>query len=389
MNGAVVARAIAGAAWGGRPLAWESCAALLARLQPGRDVVASLPDGGFLACQLRAHVAPARLFLHQSADQPADAPRTEARRDICMSLGAEDREPWPAAALPWPSPTAPQAPRRRRLDTLYADSHAPGLLVLGGADQAAILRGALRLLKAHRPMLLLDFCTVAPAARAALWEECAAACAAQDYGWHDSLLMPCAHAADRLTAMAVLGHCTGVGLPAETAQCTTLPDGIAALLAPHDVAVAALAWRPPPGIVPHHPAAVAGYSVSLDAALPARGLHQPESADGGVWRWTGPGPCATLMLPIPGPGPWRLRLEVVNWGAAHAPGTLRAVVGGAFLPIERQGDTFISFAPLAPPAFWAGAPLRVDLTTPRPQRASAQDPRCLGVCLSAATVTPL
>jgi hypothetical protein len=193
-----------------------------------------------------------------------------------------------------------------------------------------------------------------------------------------------------LAAVAVLGHCAGVGLPAAAAQGDPLPEGVAALLTPDDIAVAALTWQPAQAAVPHHPAVRAGLAMKLDAELPSCGLHRPETgANGGFWRWSGPGPRATLMLPIPGPGPWRLRIGVVNWGVARPPGSLRALVGGAFLPIEKQGEDFISFAPLAPPAFWSGAPLCVDLTTPRPPRASAADPRCLGVCLASAAVTPL
>jgi hypothetical protein len=162
------------------------------------------------------------------------------------------------------------------------------------------------------------------------------------------------------------------------------------LLDPEDVAVAALTWDAAPGRVPHHEAVRQGYSTRLDARLPTQGFYPPETdGRGGFWRWTGPGPCAALMLPIPGNGPWRLRLDVVNWGVARAPGTLRAAVGGAFLPVERQSEDFISFAPLKPPLFWTGAPLRVDLTTKRPPRASKQDPRCLGVCLAHAALMPL
>jgi hypothetical protein len=390
MSETLMLRAMTAAAFGGRPLAWETCSALLDRLLPGRDVVAALCESGFLACMLRTHVAPTRLFLHQAAADAPGAPDGAALGDTRMVLGADDREPWPGVVLPWPASNAPREVRRRRADTLYADSHEPGLLVLGGADQPAILSGASRLLAKHRPMLLLDFSDIEAAARPALWEACVQACASHGYVWHDPLLMPCAGAGDRLAVLAALGHAAAVGLPAEAAHGDALPDGVAELLPPGDRAVAMLAWHAAPGTVPHHQAVREGHAMRIDAAVPAQGLYPPEAdAKGGVWRWTGPGPCSVLMLPIPGRGPWRLRLAVVNWGAARGPGGLRAIVGGAFLPVEHQGEDFICYAPLAPPAFWCGAPLRVELTTPRPPRASPQDPRCLGVCLSSATVSPL
>ena len=390
MSAAVMVRAMQTAAWGGRPLAWESCGALLDRLPPDRDVVASLPAGGFLACMLGARVARDRLFLHASANRTPGTPQVDAQGDTGAVLDANDREPWQAGALPWPVCARPWPPtRRRRADTLYADSHAPGLMVLGGQDQAAILRGASRLLATRRPMLLLDFSAVTPAARAALWEDCVQACAKHDYAWQDALLSPCRATADRLAAVAALGHAAGIGLPAETVPASALPDGMAALLEPQDLAVAELAWDAPQARVTHHEAVRHGCAMRLDA-LPTQGFYPPETdGKGGLWRWTGPGPCAALTLPIPGPGPWRLRLDVVNWGVARVPAALRACIGGALLPVERQGDDFISFAPLAPPLFWSGAPLRVELATRRPPRASPNDPRCLGVCLSHAALTPL
>jgi hypothetical protein len=388
MNAGLIMRALAASNRGGAPLVWESCAALLDRLPENRDVVAALPPGGYLARLLRARVTPRHLFLHPASESGEAGTVGEGVEPAL--LGDADTDPCKAPALPWPAPQAAASLPNRRADTLYRHSHAPGLLVLGGCRQAEILRGAARLLAAHAPMLLLDFSAVPHAARADLWEDCVRACPAGENAWHDSLLMPCASARQRRDCVAAIGHAAGIYLPSSAAPESALPPGIAALLENEALELAALSWAGAADKVARHHQAREGAAIRLDASVPTQGFHPPEgNAQGGFWRWTGPGPAASFTLPLPGPGPWRLRLDVANWGAARQPGSLRASVHGAFLPIERQDEQCIVFAPLAPPPFWSGAPLRIDLTTPRPPPASAQDPRCLGVCLSQAAVTPL
>jgi hypothetical protein len=276
----------------------------------------------------------------------------------------------------------------RTLDTLYADSHSPGLLVLGGEPPPAdVLTGGRGLLSRHRPMLLLDFSDVPHALRAVAWDACAQTCQDHNYTWHDGLLLPCSTPADRDAAVTALGHAVGVGLPAERPDMRPLPPGISDILAPEDVDVARLMWAGAVTSVKRLPTPD-GARIRLDNTLPSRGMYGTEHDGlGACWRWTGPGPRASFLLPIPGPGPWRLQLEVINWGSAKPPGALRALVGGEFLTVERSGEEFISFAPLAPPPFWSGGSLRVDLTTPRPRRASAQDTRCLGVSLAGVSLS--
>jgi hypothetical protein len=275
------------------------------------------------------------------------------------------------------------------LDSLYADSHAPGLLVLGaGLGPAAILEGAARVLVRHRPMLVIDFSDVAACLRPAIWETCVRVCDTYGYAWHDGLLMRCSTPADRCAAIAAAGHAAAVGLPLEWPELQPLPPGVAELMAPEDVGASRIAWNGGIGLVRHDATAADGVCVRFDDALPATGMYKTEQdGEGGCWRWTGPGPRAAFLLPLTGPGPWRLGLEIANWGIAEPAGALRALVGGEFLAADRRGSNFISFAPVAPPPFWSGAALRVDLTTPRPQRASPRDARCLGVCLSAARLT--
>lgn len=388
MTAAVARRAIAGIAWGGRPTAVETCVALMNLLAPNRQVIASLPEGAVLAAALRAHLAPRQLFQHDILEMAPHAPISEADGDAGPVLASRDCEPVAGVPLPWPAPEVAPARRTRRLDTLYADSHAPGLLVLGGKSPLSdVLAGCRGTLLRHRPMLLLDLGDTPPAARAAAWEACVRACEDCHYTWHDGLLLPCLSSVDRQAAATALGHATGVGLPAEWPDMRPLPPGIADMLAPEDVEVARLSWAGAVTGVKRLPAPD-GARIRFDDTLRALGMYRTEqNAQGACWRWTGPGPRASFLLPVPGPGPWRLRLEVVNWGSAKPPGALRALVGGKFLTIERSGEDFISFVPLAPPPFWSGAPMRIDLTTPRPRRASARDARCLGVSLAGASLS--
>jgi hypothetical protein len=271
---------------------------------------------------------------------------------------------------------------------LYADSHRPGLLVLGGERPLSdVLMGGPSVLSRHRPMLLLDFSDVPPARRAAAWEACAQACRERNYTWHDGLLLPCSTRADRDAAVTAIGHATGVGLPTEWNDMCPLPPNIADMLTPEDVDIARLAWAGALIGVKRLPTPDGG-RIRFDDTLLSHGMYRTEvGGQGACWRWTGPGPRASFLVPVPGPGPWRLHLEVVNWGSAKPRSTLRALVGGDFLTVERSGEDFVSFAPLAPPPFWSGGSLRVDLTTPRPRRASAHDARCLGVSLAGASLS--
>lgn len=384
-------RAMAGLAWGGRPTAVESCGALLDRLAHNGDVVAALPEGGCLAATLRTKVGTRRLFLHGAAATVTERPRRDEPEDLRTILGVHDREALAGVPLPWPAPRPITRPRIQRLDSLYADSHAPALLVLGaGLGPAGILEGAVRVLARYRPMLMIDFSDVAASLRPAIWEACVLVCNAYGYAWHDGLLMPCATSADRCAAIAAAGHAAGVGLPVEWPELQPLPAGLAELMAPEDVGAARIAWNSGIGLVKHDSAAADGSRVRFDGALPTAGMYKTEQDDNGnCWRWTGPGPHAAFLLPIAGSGPWRLRLDIVNWGIAQPAGALRALVAGEFLATDRRGADFISFAPVAAPPFWSGAALRVDLTTPRPQPASRNDTRRLGISLGAASLSPL
>jgi hypothetical protein len=375
-------------AWGGRPTAGETCMALVNLLAPGSEVITSLPEGAALSAVLRAHLAPWQLFQHDTPRMTTDTPRPEVCGDAVFVLASRDCDAVTGVPLPWPAPASVCGFRARKLDTLYADSHTPGMLVFGGNSSVGdVIAGARGVLSRHRPMLLLDFSDVAPAMRASAWEDCVQACEDYHYTWLDGLFLPCSTSADRNAAVTAIGHATGVGLPTEWPDMHKLPPGIADMLAPEDADVARVTWAGTVASVKHIPTPD-GVRIRFDNTLPSLGMYRTEhGGQGACWRWTGPGPRASFLLPVPGPGPWRLQLEVVNWGSAKTSGALRALVAGEFLTVERSGEDFISFSPLAPPPFWSGGSLQVDLTTPRPRRVSAQDARCLGVSLAGASLS--
>lgn len=108
-------------------------------------------------------------------------------------LGDRDRD-LAKPPRPWPVLAQRDGARIRMLDTLYARSHRPGLIVIEEAAAArAILAGADEILR-HVPIILICLASSPTQDRAALWRTCSERLAGRGYEWADGLLAPWAAA---------------------------------------------------------------------------------------------------------------------------------------------------------------------------------------------------
>jgi glycosyltransferase involved in cell wall biosynthesis len=185
--------------YGTDPGAWEACQALLRRLPVGADVIAATLSGSYLERRLRESVEPEHLFLHALPPQ-GQVRRRSAARDAAVTapaiaLGDRDCDIPALFAQPWPAAPAHEGIRIRTLDTLYAASHRPGLIVIEDAAAARpILAGAEELLR-QAPMILISFAAAREQDRVVLLPACVAWLEGRGYDCRDGRLAPLASAA--------------------------------------------------------------------------------------------------------------------------------------------------------------------------------------------------
>ena len=373
----------------------EACLALLDRQSGGERCVAVVRPGSWLDRSLQAALPPERLFRLAIEDgaPPDDLPSAPltARPPHAgapdLIVADRDRDVPAAPRIGWPG-RLPRPPQRlRRLDTLCAGDRRIGLLAIEGGDVAATLRGAAGLLGGGGLSLVVDLATAPSAERVGLWEVVVAA-AGPGFAWHDGFLLPRADPADRSRAVLLHAGTTACGLPAGTRILPEAPASIAALLPPDEHRAAGLAWRgwdgPLGRLSPPAPVAI-----DFDAALPCAGFYPAETDGAGVWwRWSGPDAHAAFALPVGAPGRYRLRLDVLAWGAVPNAAALAVAIDGETLRLEFADAQSIRFAPVAIVPGPEGTRTRVDMVTPPPRRAAPDDPRRIGINLARATLSP-
>jgi len=349
---------------GGIPDAGAVCSALVAELDPRRDVICLVRPGSRLDHHLRRLVPKDRLF-HLAA-RPNLLARDTSPGEWELVAGSEDLDIPPSASLPWPHPTRPGF-RRRRLDTLFPAQHRVGLIVMDDPRHAPdLLRGAAAILARSAPAVVLDLAVLPVAARLAAWAECAELLDAAGYDWHDGLLLRCGR--DPLVVE------------------TLLDPVVCAIRSPPVPLLSGLAlrgWSPP--VRPAHP--VERPSVTrFDADLPCRGFYPPESDGRAIWRWTGQdAPCA-FAVRVPGPGRWRITLDVANWGVVDEADALSVQADGVPLACQGIEGGRIRFGDIdIAPATDHGC-IIVALATPRPRPWNPGDPRAVGIALLQASL---
>jgi hypothetical protein len=388
-------RSVLHARRGGSATAWEACTGLLRELREDADVLAVTAPGTRVAVGLADTLDADRLFVHSPPPRHhslvAEAVVGGARGPA-VALSDRDAEVSPTISA-WPVRAGLPAYRLRRVDTIYADSHQVGMLVLDRAA-AAVLSGARRLLTSRRPALLLDGGEVAPAERPA-WLERAVAAAGGNYRWHDSLRLPLPDAAARRDAVLFCAESIFIGLAAciETtfAHPAGLPPELAALvgLGSEDAALAALAWGGwgSAMLAPTHRVPLR-FAFGPDLACSNFHVVETDGLDN-WWRWSGPGPRSIFVLPLPTRGVFTLRLEVVSWGVVERPEALALFLNGVRLPLRGTEIGAVEYGPFpaAGPGVDGGRVV-LELVTPATRLAGEDDPRRIGVCLAAATLLP-
>jgi hypothetical protein len=371
----------------GAPTPWETCAEILDSVVGESDVVAVTPPGSYLARRLHEAVDRDHLFLHCPEESAGAMPISMDNEGIAIVLGENDRNRRDFGIRGWLPAAPPPVFRRRRLDTVYFDSHRVGLLVLDCPSGApAVLRGAARILSVYHPGILLDLTAVPPAARSAVWQECVAA-VGPAYAWHDGLMLACDTSERRSEAVLACAATAVCALPPHMLPDTPMPREVTSLMSDDLRTLADLSWAGWQDRVAIDTARFKGVSASFDQTLPTIGFHPPESdGDGTWWRWTGPAVRSVFMMPVPGPGPWLLQLHILNWGAAEAPDDIRVDAAGYDLaPVVSDAHT-ASFGPLKLRHPLARSLIPIGIVTAETRPASAEDPRRIGICISRCTL---
>jgi hypothetical protein len=371
----------------GAPIvAADLCRTLLARLPPESCIVALTLPGSRLDRALGDAVATERLLRHRRDSATAEAMAESA--EFCEEiLSDRDRDVAEAALPPWPGGRTRPAHRLRRLDTLYADSHRVGLIVIEDAAAApAILHGAQRLLRTQAPAIVFDLAGAAPAERVESCERFAALLAPFELAWHDTMLVPVPDAARRREALLVLADQVVAAVPPGILP-TSLPASLAGTISRANADLAELAWSGWRSPVAQSDRGET--SAGFDPWLTCRGFHPPESDGHAWWRWSGPGMRATFAMPQPGVGAWRLRLDVLDWGVADAPDALQVFWRGRRLREVYRDGVGASFDGIEVSGPELEGRLLIEMLTPHPRRASENDPRQIGVnCLRATLERP-
>lgn len=370
---------------GGGPIGWETCDALLRWLPGDCDVIAATLAGSYLERRLRGKLDAAHLFVHPIRPPIGRTPSPPVSRrqgDAAIFLGDCDCDIRTAPPLPWPAGPAREDGRVRTLDTLYAGTHRPGLIVVEDAAAArTILAGASEVLR-RLPVILICFASCPVQDRAAIWEQCVEILAGRDYAWFDGLLLPCTTAARREEAVTACANAVVCALPRGLIE-ARMARGLFQAATPEELSVAAVAWNDWTTYVVPDKTRDSQLAVPFDDSLPAYGLHPAESdGQGHCWRWTGPTAHARFLLPVIAAGRWYLRLEVFNWGVASNASKVRVFVQGRPVASDQHGHGSARFGSFAVSQQEAPGVLTVDIITPPTRRASEHDPRRVGVNFS-------
>ncbi len=352
---------------------WDVCDGFVkATIGNGKDVVAVLHPAHFLVNRLRKVVPQARLFLH--FPEVITIPGSSRS---CIVASDRDRD-FVASRAVWPDLSQSGPALLRRLDTLYATSHDIGLIIIGAAEPCAVLSGAADILVRHAPIVMLDVATVPPSERDSAVTGCGTLLVG--YQFRDSLLLPCSELETRSELLQVLAETTFCAFPGPRQTAGTAVDD-SLLLDEHLASVARQAWKVPTSTAkwPH-------VLYRMDDQLPCSGFHKPETDGTDSWRWSGPAPRATFYVPVPGPGAWAIKLLVFAWGRAGAPGDVEVFVERRRAAIIHQDDYEITLAPVTVPGGSYVGFLQVDVAVAHMVRASSQDRRLVGICLSGISV---
>jgi len=338
---------------------WDVCRVLLARAQAdGQDVFAVLHPAHYLTYRLRQETEDGKFFHHTPVDVTPElaTPISAAAQDIDI---VPVQQTWPVVVQARPR-------KHQRLDTQYAHRHTPGMLIIGDtADPAAILTGASRLLAKNQVTVLLDLTVMQPAARAAALERCAALL--PSHYWTDSLLLPLTSPACRAALLNSLHETIFCALPVPPNWFDSAESLIGALSLQN--------WNLPVQPAPWHRTE---FNI---AELILNEFHRLETDGSTSWAWSGPGARATVYVPVPGPGFWILHFKIFNWGQNHIQ-DLSFYANEKSAVVETVSDPIVTLAPFAHP----GGYVRVDIVTARRMRASRDDARLIGVCVSSCTL---
>jgi len=352
---------------GAIPQAATLCRALLP--PPERDVVAVMRPGSRLEHQLRASVPADRLFCLGVPPDNAIQPRVlrpPALGEWTVVAGDADVDTPPGAKLPWPHQATPGW-RLRRLDTLFPAHRRIGLIVTDDPARAPdLLRGAAAILAAAAPPVVIDLSALPVKDRLAAWSACASAVADTGYAWHDGMLMPCDVDATVVMTLRDAAVCAMAGHPQDLVT-----------------QLALLGWAAPVGAAPR----IESPSVTdFDDDLPCLGFHASESNGHSVWRWSGAGPVCAFALRLPGPGTWSIVLEIADWGVVGDRQDLSLYADGVRLACRSNEAGCIRFGDLVVAPDGDDGRLIIELTTPRPRRRRADDPRPAGIAVRRATL---
>lgn len=368
---------------GGGPTVWESCRAILETRRGQSDVIGVVKAGSYLESRLIAAVDMHHLFLHSpppssdNYDPFAPVQRGNAPDSSLVAVGGINSDVFESPVV-WPaSPGAPCA-RKRTIDFLYCRSHQPGFIVVEtGACAYEILSGARETLRTHRPQVLVNLSDVPQPLRYPELERLVDMLDLVDYKWFDGLLLPCPSPERRHQIVVDQGAQTfcAFAAPALLADDFSQSDAIAAVFS----SMSQRDWVP---AVSCDALRTGPIAVPFDDNILAYGLY-PAETDGADtwWRWSGPSSHIRLVLPIPCAGRWEVALTVFNLGVAERLSNLRAYFAGMRLDSRTVGEFECRFGPLAVPHA-ERVPLCIDIVTPQTRRASADDPRKIGVCFS-------
>jgi hypothetical protein len=367
---------------GGAPSVWETCEVLLNQLDSTRVVIAATQFGSYLDRMARNALPAERLFIYPTRSSLGSGPFSRAlspcRREIPnIVLGQYDRDINPARR-PWPNDDSDAVVRMRTVDELHGQSHKLGLIVIE-ADMLDILTGAIATIQHHQPAILLNLLALPPTERLIEWDRCATllATCAGNYHWYDGFLLSCDTPERRLELVTSLSGGVACAFPEATAEATApgalrITGGLA-MLAERD-------WVPDIRFDPNRKGKV---RIVFDSGVRATGLYPPETNGAGLWwSWSGPTSRIRVALPLPGGGRWFVRLHIFDWGVARSDRDLRAFVDEKELILVDSDLHFVRFGPILVSPREASGRLMIEINTPRTRRASDNDSRLIGVCIS-------